>query len=475
VIPLGQVARQQTHLVQGRERAEDPLLGSQDPEEEGRGLRPGTVGIVDQVQVLADQTQGRTRQRYVVLLGGSEGAQQPLGMLLQVRAARNLQVVAHLAEAVGHGLRRRHREQRTRPCQALLEDEIGIVANHAGVPVEVAHEALHRQVPGGVLRTVAEPQRKLLLAGEAHLVAASPRHPVQLVAHPPQEVQRALQLFQLREREQTGPGKAAQAPGGRLHGAHHPQGAVVVTQSPLPFLDVGLEQVEGLSELRVSLLSARRLSGDELVGPVGEAPGDQALELLDESGIAGQTPGVQDRRGHGDVLPGQLAGLLRGTDRAADGEASVPEPILDLLGHGSRGIRQGVRMQKEEIHVRVERHLPTPESTDRNHGQGLGLAARALGLGPCVELGHEMVQQVRSGAIREGAGTALQMDLAQVRAHGLQEAPQRSHRRGLAVPCLEIVREVGGRRHRRSRATTGAAWSRYRAMPSAISTASARR
>jgi hypothetical protein len=76
VLPFGQVAAQEAHLVHRGERAHHAALGIEDPEEDARGLRILAKALVDEVEIGAHEPPCRAREWRVVGLRGRERREQ---------------------------------------------------------------------------------------------------------------------------------------------------------------------------------------------------------------------------------------------------------------------------------------------------------------------------------------------------------------------------------------------------------------
>ncbi len=77
VLPLGQEASQQTHVVHGHQRAHHPVAGAEDAHEDRRRLWIPLHRIVDQGEILAHEPARGARERHVVILGDRERREQP--------------------------------------------------------------------------------------------------------------------------------------------------------------------------------------------------------------------------------------------------------------------------------------------------------------------------------------------------------------------------------------------------------------
>ena len=232
VLPLGQEDGQQTDVVHHHERTHHPIARVEDAQERRDPGRIAAPALVHQGERLANQALGHPREGHIVILGRLEREQHAQGALSQVRGMGNLQVVTRQAEALLHLHRSlAPRIRRGHPGEALVDHEPRAGLDRAGVPIVVAHEALHGKVrvvhleaqlleaglvvlrrlgdPSGLglaiglHRAIAQGLGHALLAVEAHLIVRAAGLQMQLVAHPPEEVEGRAEVLHLLLGEQS--------------------------------------------------------------------------------------------------------------------------------------------------------------------------------------------------------------------------------------------------------------------------------
>src|SRR5205807_1692033 len=115
--------------------------------------------------------------------------------------------------------------------------------------------------------------------------------------------------------------------------ARDPERGLQVPEAALALLDVRLEQPDRAAVALAALVVLVELVGDELLdAPLLELGDDGALEALEELGVAGDEPTVQERGADGVVLPGELDALLERPRGVPGFEAGVPEGAVELFG-----------------------------------------------------------------------------------------------------------------------------------------------
>jgi hypothetical protein len=173
VLPLGQVAAEQTDLVHLHQGAHHAVLGIEDAQQRGRSLRVAAQRVVDQIELRADHAPRRARERSAPVLRDREGGQQAHRAASQLGRVRNLELAVHDDEAVFDRDALGGRRRRTAARGALLHHDLGERLQRTRGAVVVAHEALDGQHVSVI--AVAERLRDLLLVAEVELVETAAR------------------------------------------------------------------------------------------------------------------------------------------------------------------------------------------------------------------------------------------------------------------------------------------------------------
>ena len=480
VLPLGQVAPEQAHVVHLRQRPHHAVLRVEDAEEGLRRLGVALQRLVADVEVVGDEPPRGARERHAVLLGGAEGGEQPDRPLAEMHGVGDLEAVADHPEPVlgepGGGRRR----GRTAPRRALLEHDLGEGADGAGVPVVLAHEALHRERRAVV--GIAEARGHPLLVLEVQLVGLAAHEQVQLVADPPEEVERAAEALHLVLGEQPHVEQVVEAAHRREHRARDPERGVVVAQAAGALLQVRLEQEQGLAVLAVALRDRGALTLDEAGHVPQQVPAHRVDELVEQLGLSGQKARGEQRGGHGGVAAPELDALLDAARGAAQGDPGVPEPVLDALRDVRRHRRQLVPVQEQDVDVGAEGHLApgvAPHGDQRRRLAELAAALVPARFAELDQLAQQAIDAVRVRLVHRAARRAALVarhqggaQVLEVAAHALGGAlVELLARSGIAAGVRGDVAVGERQRHGSLPATSVPRRSRYWATPRAIRSA----
>ena len=109
------------------QRAHHAPLRAQDVEEDRDGGGVAAVGVVDQVEVLADQPARLARERHVVALRDRERAKEQQRIAAQLERVRDLELAVDDAQPVldvAHAAPARLARTRARHCSITSDEEL---------------------------------------------------------------------------------------------------------------------------------------------------------------------------------------------------------------------------------------------------------------------------------------------------------------------------------------------------------------
>ena len=158
--------------------------------------------------------------------------------------------------------------------------------------------------------------------------------------------------------------------------AAYPEDHLEVAQAARGFLEVRLQAVRAVLELRVPLLLLEPLRLEERLRV--EAVVEAVVELREERAAPRDQPRLEKRGLDGDVLCGLVAALLDRPHAVAELEPDVPEPADELLDLCDAGRIEGMRQQAQDVDVRVRIELAAAEAPHRDERE----LARQAGLAP---------------------------------------------------------------------------------------------
>ncbi len=199
-----------------------------------------------------------------------------------------------------------------------------------------------------------------------------------------------------------------------------------VAQAAFAVLDIGLDQIAGLSGASVALLALGKLGGDKIRG---RALHDLLIEAGDqfvvELAIAEKITGLEHRRAHGHVGFGLPNALGDGARSMADLETHVPEAIEDRLGHRFAPGGLLVRKQEQEIDVGsgCQHAAAVAASGDDGHALGFRGVPRRIEM-----LAREFIQHADDLVLHEAQplGAAAATTVLDEQTFGRGAAPQES-------------------------------------------------
>ncbi len=151
-----------------------------------------------------------------------------------------------------------------------------------------------------------------------------------------------------------------------------------IAQPAVGLLEVGLEQLARLAELRAAVHHQCLQVGQPLVGhrpPVAE---HGPLQLLGHRRVARDHAGVEQPEHDLDVLAGESARLADGAHAVVEAQAGVPDRVPDALRHAGR-LRGPCLVQQEQVEVAAERELAAPVAAHGDEAERVLLPCRRGG------------------------------------------------------------------------------------------------
>ena len=196
--------------------------------------------------------------------------------------------------------------------------------------VKIAHEVFDwPELPLGL---VAKHRRHRFLELEDELVLVLPREKVERIPHAPDEIAGGADLLELPFRHDSLLYHLRQVLDLVFY-AGHPQRGVEIAKSALPFLELRLLEVDGVTERRMARLSLGELVTKKTLGRLLQyVPALRPVELLGELTIATEKSGVEQCGLHREVPRGQTRTVSNVSNGMADLRSRIPEHIEDLLG-----------------------------------------------------------------------------------------------------------------------------------------------
>ncbi len=250
------------------------LPRGQDLHEEAVRLGIGAEIAVDQLQRLGDEAERVRVDVEPVLVGGVEQAEEIHRIVAEGAVVRDVEPVRIDREARDVALPEAPaapREQRLALLFALEEraEDARQIADVLGDQEIVLHEALDAARSGMVGVAHAPADFALQVEGEAVLAAAGEE--MQVAAHRPQEILRALETLRL-----VGIEHLALDEIGHVVDAidvfRDPEKRVEIAQAALALLHVGLDEVARIAEPRVALVALVEFCLEELRAPSPSSP-----------------------------------------------------------------------------------------------------------------------------------------------------------------------------------------------------------
>ena len=244
-----------------------------------------------------------------------------------------------------------------------------------------SHERLDARAPLGEAEGGREPI--LELEGEQVLMRAGGE--VHRVPHSPEEIERLLELEHVPLADHAERHQLAEAPHLEAH-LRHPERSVEVPKAPLPFLQLGLEKIDGIPRPSVPLAVLGELLLEERGRVLGPYLLEHAgLELAVEGLVAGEVARVEDGGLDLHVARRETCRLPDVAEGVSDRQAGIPQGVEDHL--------------PDRLDVGV--HLPGIEEEEVDVRAGVQLAA------PVPALGDHRALLVQPRGAREEVGAGL--------------------------------------------------------------------
>src|SRR5262249_13953371 len=137
-----------------------------------------------------------------------------------------------------------------------------------------------------------------------------------------------------------------------------PERRVEVAEAALPFLQLRLQEVDGIAGPRMALTRLGELLLEEVRRVLAPDLVDHPrVELVVELRLAAEVAGVEERGLDLQVARGEPAALADVPEGVADGEPGVPERVEDHLRDGLDVRVHLPRIEEEEVDVRARIEL----------------------------------------------------------------------------------------------------------------------
>ena len=278
-----------------------------------------------------------------------------------------------------------------------------------------------------------------------------------MAAHRPQEILGAVELAQFRRAQEAGRhqiGGAADV----VRIFADPEEGVQVAQAPLPFLDIGFDDIARVTQPLVPRVAFGQLFGDEGPrGPLLHLVPEPLRRLGIERGVAPDIAPFDQRGAHRHIGFGLSHHLVERPRRMADLQPQVPKRIKRGFNHLFGPGRLLPRGQHADIDVRMGRHFPPSIAADRDQRHPLGrgrIMVRMYALDDeAGQRDEDRIGQIGIGRRRlqpmAGIGAQSPLDLAsparhRVAQHGSRGAAQRHAVAGFGRKKGERLRQRHG-------------------------------
>ena len=386
-LPLGQEAPQEPGLIHRLERPGRSRAGGQQPEERAPGLvGPGVLGRPG--PRLPAQPRERLRRHRRTECGGlGERAHRERWIGRRRDAFGDPDQAVRERDPPGELSMRTLAAAPFEPARQLSERRGRRELDHARARVQVPQEGIDARP---AVPPVPERLGDLLLIGEQQHVGRTVGEVVELVPRPEQHLAGTLEVGPLDGREVTA----------RLEDLREPSHDRTVPQPSGSVLQVRLEQVRRVSLPRVTHRRLLAYGIEELRPPLAGLAQRGGREFLEQLGVAGEQPRVEERRLGLEVDRSELEGVLHGADGVADLEAGVPQLVEEPLAHLRRDPASGVEHHQIDVGVRTE--LAAPVAAERDESDPVLYSHRLSpdGSDRRVHRGGQSVDEIPAGASR---------------------------------------------------------------------------
>ena len=425
--PVGQVARQESRLVQ-LPQPHCRIAPTQKVEEDGPRL--GIAAQLHRVARLPDQRPKRERvdvQRSVARQLHQAQHQHRLLAEIEPRCGDQLAIGQREAgigqRAVGS---RQHRGQPQRGALDRGFEHAREAGDVARGDEQVLHEALDTILLAVARVTHARPDHRLEVEGQAFLGAAGDQ--VQMKSHGPEEVPGTANglRFLLGDQPAAG-GTDAHQFGHALHAegvARKPVQRLQVAQPAAALLQVRLDQEGAVAVARVAARAFGPLGREELSEtPIGACLGEVLGEAREDGGLAGETARIEQRRQDGGIGFRVVEAIGDAARGMPDLEPQIPEQIEHELDRALAARRHRGFREEQQVDVRERCKHTAPIAARRHQAKG-GLLLPRVGhhrLGVAVDRFDQGIGECRHPARGRQARQRLRLEAL---LHLRMDAPQ---------------------------------------------------
>ncbi len=310
-----------------------------------------------------------------------------------------------------------------RTATAVLPPAPGLVGaprHPTGGEGELIHEFL--------ARLVAEFGGDRVLVVERELVAGPPRRTVEGDAGRRQDRGLGCQVVEHVGREA---GDRPLAPRHRVE----------VTQTAPSLLEIGFDLERDIAHVGVAPRDLPRQLRHQVLALLLPELRHRAVEAVEQSLVADDQPGLQERGRLVELVGGQLGRLLRREHAVAELEAAVPHRIPELLG--DRGDVGALVVEKDDVEVAVGPQVTAAVAAHRDQGETALIGDPFL----------EQVGEPRVGGRRVGRGVGVALEF-------------RSDEEGVGDALHDVCSTSSGRRRKNTERGKTSAYPSSRAAAS---------